>query len=278
MRCILGRRTLSACILFCAVAFGATFAKAAVIVEAEGLMTVAPVTANSTDGTFAIDYKPLDPDTEVLVVGLYLDNSNTTASTAVTNGIKFAGTNAAHAISSQRAALAYWDVLPADASTTTYQISGTTITGNTGVVIGYYAWELSNVDLSLLVNESIFNTGASASTTGTISTTTDNRLVTNFYGANKQDANSVVNAAGSIVTNGTALLLAGTNTGVIAGGSGAAPTAPGPHTLGWTATGGGSSSTTELAFAFAMPVPEPTSLMLLVGGVLMLAGRRRIVG
>jgi hypothetical protein len=136
---------------------------------------------------------------------------------------------------------------------------------------------LSNVDLSLGVDESIISTAGAnaASTVGSITTSSANRLVTDFYGANKQGNNDVLPALGSIITNGTALLIPGTNTGTVGGGSGIAALM-GSHTLGWTANSDtGSSSTRELAFAFAMPVPEPSSLMLLVAGVLMLAGRRR---
>jgi hypothetical protein len=276
-------RTLSACILFCAVAFGATLAKAAVIVEAQGPMTVAPVTADTTTGAFALDYTIQSANTDVLVIGAYLDNNNATAETANTNGILYNNQSANGSIASQRAILAYWDSSKLPGVGNTAQFAGTTVTGVAGVVVGYYAWELSNVDLNLGVDQSIITmAGATTgSTVGSITTSSANRLITDFYGANKQNAvTDLTRAVGSVIdtpATGFALLIPGTNTGTVAGGTNSASLAAGVHTLGWT-TPSTSSSTRELAFAFAMPVPEPTSLMLLVGGVLMVAGRRRIVG
>lgn len=287
MKLTIGRRFFTACTLLCAVAIAATSAKAGVIVEAQGPMTVASVDADPVTGAFSIDYTLQDPATTVLVIGTYMDNNGTSGEQAAANGISYNGVLADHTISSLRTTLSYWSTLPG--STGTYQLTGTAAPlVATGETVGYYAWELSNVDLSLGVDQAIITTAGAnaASTVGSISTTSGNRLVTDFYGANKQGATTGFGrAAGSIIdTPATdfALRIANTalntNTGTVAGGTGFAAASPGPHTLGWTATSDtASNSTRELAFAFAA-IPEPSSLMLLVGGVLMIAGRRRIVG
>ncbi len=273
------RRLLTACAAFCAVVSTAAFAQA--VVQSQGVMTVAPVDADTTTGAFSINYALQNASTTVLVIGTYMDNNSTSGETAAANGIRYNGVLADKTISSARTTLSYWSILPG--STGTYQLTGTAAAGVTaGETVGYYAWELSNVDLGLGVNEAIISAAGAttASVVGSITTTSANRLVTDFYGANKQDNNNVVPAVGppaSITTGATALLLPATSlnttTGVVAGGTGLTG-AFGSYTLGWTGTGT-SNSTRELAFAFASPVPEPSSLMLLVGGVLVLAGRRR---
>jgi hypothetical protein len=274
------RRLLTACAAFCAVLATGGFAQAAVIVESQGAMTVAPVDADATTGAFSIDYALQNASATVLVIGTYMDNNNTSGDTAAANGIRYNGVLADKTISSTRTTLSYWSILPGSAGT--YQLTGTAAAGVTaGETLGYYAWELSNVDLSLGVDQAIITTAGAttASVVGSITTTSANRLVTDFYGANKQDNSNVVPAVGSFITGATALLLPATSlnttTGVVAGGTGLAGAA-GSYTLGWDGTGT-SNMTRELAFAFASPVPEPSSLMLLAGGVLMLAGRRRLL-
>lgn len=273
------KRLLTACAAFCAVVSTGAFAQVSVIVQ--GVMTVAPVDADTTTGAFSLNYSLQDPSTTVLVVGTYMDNNGTSGETAAANGIRYNGVLANKTISSARTTLSYWSVLPG--STGTYQLTGTAAAGVTaGETVGYYAWELSNVDLSLGVDEAIISAAGAttASVVGSITTTSANRLVTDFYGANKQDNNNVVPAVGppaSITTGATALLLPATSlnttTGVVAGGTGVTGAA-GPYTLGWNGTGT-SNSTRELAFAFASPVPEPSSWMLLLGGALILVARRR---
>jgi hypothetical protein len=275
------KRLLTACAASCAVVATAAFAQAGVIVQSQGVMTVAPVDADTTTGAFSINYALQNASTRVLVVGTYMDNNGTSGETAAANGIRYNGVLADKTISSARTTLSYWSILPG--STGTYQLTGTAAAGvATGETVGYYAWELSNVDLGLGVDQAIISAAGAttASVVGSITTTSANRLVTDFYGANKQDNNNVVPAVGppaSITTGATALLLPATSlnttTGVVAGGTGLT-FASGSYTLGWNGTGT-SNSTRELAFAFASAVPEPSSLMLLVGGVLMLAGRRR---
>lgn len=273
------KRFFAVCAASCAVITTAAFAQAGVVVHAQGVMTVAPVDAG-VDGTFSIDYTLQNAGTTVLVIGTYMDNDNTAGVVAAENGIRYNGVLADRTISSARTTLSYWSVLPG--SLGTYQLSGTAVPGITaGLTVGYYAWELSNVDLSLGVDEAIITAAGAntASVVGSITTTSGNRLVTDFYGANKQDNNNVAPAAGSITMDATALLLPATaintTTGVVAGGTGFADVA-GTHALGWTATGT-STSTRELAFAFASPVPEPSAWMLMAGGVALLVGRRRLL-
>ena len=273
----LAKKFVIACGASCAMASPTAFAQ--VIVQSQGVMTVAPVDADPTTGAFSIDYALQNPSTTVLVIGTYMDNSNVSGETAAANGIRYNGILANQTLSAARATLSYWSVLPG--STGTYQLTGTAAAGvATGQTIGYYAWELSNVDLSLGVNQAVISAAGAntASLVGSIITTSANRLVTDFYGANKQDNNNVAPAASSIITGATALLIPSTSlnttTGVVAGGTGLAGDA-GLYSLGWTATGT-STSTRELAFAFASPVPEPSAWMLLAGGVMVLAARRAL--
>ncbi len=279
----LTQRLLTACAAFCTVVSTAAFAQT-VIVQSQGVMTVAPVDADTTTGAFSINYALQNASTTVLVIGTYMDNNGTSGETAAANGIRYNGVLADRTISSARTTLSYWSILPG--STGTYQLTGTAAAGiAAGETVGYYAWELSNVALGLGVNEAIISAAGAttASVVGSIITTSANRLVTDFYGANKQDNNNVVPAVGppaSITTGATALLLPATSlnttTGVVAGGTGLTG-AIGSYTLGWTGTGT-SNSTRELAFAFASPVPEPAAwgLMLLGLGAMSrrLAARR----
>jgi hypothetical protein len=276
MKCTFRRRLLSGCIFVCAVVSAATVAKAAVIVEAQG--PLAGTAGFTTDGAgyFSVDYTVQSANTNVIVIGTYLD----AAFGGTIEPLFFNGVPPFETISTLRSSLSYWPAF----------VSGpgipSTILGrhlfSVGPTLGaYYVWELSNVDLGLGVDKGIF-TGSTTSTNptnsaGTIATSSSNRLVTNFLGVNTQaDSVNIVPASGSIVTTSFFAMYGGSLGGSVAGGSGTAAEA-GVHTLGWT-TGEFGNSAGELAFAFAMPIPEPTTLVPLIGCVLTIAGRRRALG
>lgn len=282
MRCIVSRRLFSACVLFCAVVSAATVVKAAVIVEAQGVL---PATFSTplAGGSFSAPYTVQSANTNVIVVGMYIDQLLAGAAagtdTPITN-LQFNGVAPGGSQNQLRDTLAYWSWVP-----------GTTgpfnITGDVGALGGTadpiphhgYVWELSGVDLSQGVDVGAPSTVGSPTSVSlaTITTTSNNRLITDFYGANRQSGTSMAPTVGSPITTFNSVQYNVNSGGTVAGGTGPAPTA-GLYTLGWTPTGGTTStSTAELAYAFA-EIPEPSSLMLLVGGVLMIAGRRRTIG
>jgi hypothetical protein len=270
MRLTLGRRFFAACIALSAVVSAATLAKAAVVVEAHGPVAASAVVDAGT-GAFTINYDVQSANTDVLVIGAYFDNSSG-GTTADTNGISFDGVLADDTISSQRSALSYWSSVPAPG---TYALTGTSTAAAANFVV-YYAWELSNVDLGLGVDS-----GVTAGLGGSI-TTSAGRLVTDFFGVNTQTTTPTIAPGATSISSpgngGTFLAMTynGSGGGSLGGGYNVAP-ATGSNDLAWTVTGN-NTNPGVLAYAFAMPIPEPSSLMLLVGGVLLVAGRRRIVG
>jgi hypothetical protein len=268
MNWMVGRRILATCIVYSALTFVLPFAQAAIVIEAEGLLSATSFSIDAS-GTFSIFYDVQSANTEVLVVGLYVDADPVAGPPTAISNLRFNGALPDETpLNALRSTLAYWSMIP---DSGTYQILGDinldALTSGNG-----YVWELSNINLSLGVDAAIIS--GNTSTTGSIATSSSGRLVTNFLGANKQGG-TVGPATGSMISAFTSLQFGGPTGGTVAGGAGIAPTM-GSHTLGWrNVTGGGTSSWGELAYAF---VPEPSSLMLLVGGVLLVAGRRRIVG
>jgi hypothetical protein len=118
-----------------------------------------------------------------------------------------------------------------------------------------YVWELSDINLASGVDTDTAGSELpivnSMTTTGTISG--QNRLVTSFFGGNKQDG-TVAPQSNSVITQFNGLQFGGGGGGTVAGGVGNAGPA-GEQTLGWVAATGGLANgvSSELAFAFDAP-------------------------
>lgn len=191
-----------------------------------------------------------------LVFGTYIDATYTPSS------LQFAGAPADGVVQNQRVTLAYF-FNPAATGNVTFTLDA----GNTNSV--YFFYELSGVNTSVAAN---LGTGAS------ITTTSANRFVTDFFGANNTLGAGVTpnTAGGSILTLSGAQgvdALGDTFGGSIVAGFAANSGPAGVTTLGWTGAG---DPRGEVSAAFAAAVPEPGTLALLLGslGALKLVRRR----
>jgi autotransporter-associated beta strand protein len=173
----------------------------------------------------------------VLVFGTYIDNNYTPS------GVQFNGVAANGVVSDARASLFYF-LNPAASGNVTFNVTA----GSTNSA--YFIYELSYVDTTAIVN-----TG----TAGGITTTTDNRFIVDFIGANNTDGSTLA------PTGIQSLSGVGNANGAGGGGSIAGATAgeamvglAGAKTLGWTGFGGGFGQG-EVAAAFVPlaggPVP-----------------------
>jgi len=181
------------------------------------------------DNTFSIPYTLQGADTNVLVVGIYIDVGD--ASQA--NSMQFGGVEADAIIASQRGTLAYF----ADPS-------GADITGTTnanGFIEAYVVWELSGVDLQKAVDSAI---GGDASLE--ITTTSDDMFIVSYASRNNQTV-SMDPDADSVIIKRAGAQVSGGSGGHLAMGDAEAPSA-GTYPLGWTESVGNNYS--ELAFAF----------------------------
>ena len=182
----------------------------------------------------------------VLVFGTYID-----AAAPVYSNILFDGNAPTGTIQTGRSLLAYY--YNPDSSV---DIGFTTSQGN--VNGGYYLYELSNVNTSVLADLS--------STTGSITTTTDNRFVVDFVGNNFTDGHGLVPAAGSVITSTTITNFAGAlGGGAIGSGTGVAGLA-GAQTLGWIPGPDGAALTGEVSAAFVAAAGGPISWNVNGGG------------
>jgi hypothetical protein len=199
--------------------------------------------ATNAAGTFSVPYTIQSPNTQVLVVGVYIDAAASPIAGLQFNGVAPAATQ----LYSNRTSLAYWNVVP---GVGTYNLTGdinaTAISYGNG-----YVWELSGLDLTQPVNSDVATGNLPLS--NSMTTSTPDRLVIDFFGGNKQGG-TVAPSANSIISNFTGLQFGGPGGGMVAGGSGTAINS-GTQTLGWVAATGdaGSGSNSELAYAFALP-------------------------
>jgi hypothetical protein len=242
-----GLRRFSATAVMLCWLHSATNAQAAI--EAHGLLVENenPAMASfSTDasGMFSVPYTVQSANTNLIVVGLYIDNP---AGSPIT-GLQFNGVSPAETpLTDTRATLAYFSTMP---GVGTYNITGDT--SLTQAVIGNgYVWELSGVNLGSGVDSATMGSGSLPIETS-ITTSSDGRLVTNFFGGNKQNG-TLAPSEESVVVNFTGLQFGGGAGGTVAGGAGLAGPA-GPNALGWVAaTGQAGNSIAELAYAFDAP-------------------------
>lgn len=220
---------------------------------------------STTGGSFTIPYDVVNPGS-VLVVGLYFDGGGGAAST-VGFGTGTGDQAADGFLSETRTTLAYF-LSPDDAGG--LAIRGTS--GNAAVTnAGFHIWELAGVDLSATVPSAVGTDGSTQ-----ITTTAPGSLVLDILGFNPFGGNIVTDPDGNSILQETLELdvNAGIGGGWLAVGQ-ATPAAAGVHELGWDAsTDGGLGDLREMAFAFT-PVPEPSACLLLLGGVGVLAARRR---
>jgi hypothetical protein len=254
----LGMRRFSAAAVILCWLYGATNAQAAI--EAQGLLvenedpTMASFSTD-TNGMFSVPYTVQSANTDLIVVGLYMDNP---AGAPIT-GLQFNGVNPAETpLTNTRATLAYFSTTP---GVGTYNITGDTTL--TQAVIGNgYVWELSGVNLGSGVDSATMGSGSLPIETS-ITTSSAGLLVTNFFGGNKQGG-TLAPSEDSVVVNFTGLQFGGGTGGTVAGGTGLAGAA-GPNALGWVAaTGEAGNNIAELAYAFDAPGTVVESFRLFV--------------
>ncbi len=216
-------------------------ASAVIIVSGTGTAVL-----DTTAGSASFTYN-LQGGGNVLVLGTYVDSGNPVYSSILFDGVAPTGTIQTPA---SRSLLAYY--YNPDASV---NISFSVAPGAAAVnTSGYYLYELSNVDTSALANLS--------STTGSITTTTDNRFIVDFVGINNNNGAGNVPAAGSKITSfATVDFNGGIGGGALGSGTGLAGLA-GAQTLGWTVGG----QTGELSAAFVAAAGGPVAWNVNGGG------------
>jgi autotransporter-associated beta strand protein len=213
-------------------------ASAVIIVSGTG---TSGLDTTSLSGSFTYN---LQGGGNALVMGTYIDAATPTASNVLFDGVAPNGF-----IQTGRGFLAYY--YNPDASV---NISFNVAQGSTAANGGYYLYELSNVDTSVLADLS--------STTGSITTTTDNRFIVDFAGNN--NGATLAPVVGSKITSFTATNFnGGGGGGALGSGTGLAGPA-GAQMLGWTGSGNG--ITGELSAAFVAAVGGPVAWNVNGGG------------
>jgi fibronectin-binding autotransporter adhesin len=209
-------------------------ASAVVIVSGTGTGAFGDTTANLSP---SFTYN-LQGSGNVLVFGTYID-----AAAPVYSNVLFDGVAPTGMIQTGRSLLAYF--YNPDSSV---NIGFTTSQGNPNG--GYYLYELSNVNTSVLADLS--------NTTGSITTTSDNRFIVDFVGNNFSDGNGLVPAVGSKITSSVITNFNGaTGGGALGSGTGLGGVA-GLQTLGWTpGPGGALQGEVSAAFVAAAGGPVP---------------------
>ncbi len=189
-------------------------------------------------GDFTYD---LQGSGNAIVFGTYVDADHT-ASNILFNGAAPTGT-----IQNGRSFLAYL-YNPAPSVSVTFDVSSGNVNG------GYFLYELSNVDTSMLANLGSANA---------ITTSTDGRFVVDFAGINFGNGAGTVPAAGSIITSSTVSdFNGGIGGGALASGTGIAGVA-GPQTLGWTSA---NTLTGDVSAAFVAAAGGPVAWNVNGGG------------
>jgi fibronectin-binding autotransporter adhesin len=179
-----------------------------------------------------------------LVFGTYMDAVYTASN------VQFGGVNANGFVQDGRAFLAYFSN-PAATGNITFNVSATAANS------AYFIYELSNVDTGVLAN---LGTGAS------ITTTTDNRFIVDFIGANNTDGATLA-PLGIQTLSGVGNANGATGGGSVGGAFATESTvgAAGTKTLGWTGFGGGFGQG-EVSAAFAALAGGPVAWNVNGGG------------
>lgn len=172
---------------------------------------------NSSGGAGSIDYT-LQGSGNALVFGTYIDNNYTPSN------IQFGGAAANGFVVDGRASLFYF-YNPAPTGSISFNVTAGSANS------AYFIYELSNVDTSFVPD---LGTG------GTLTTTSDNRFITNFVGVNNADGSALTS------TGIQSLFGVGNANGATGGGAVGAGIADelatglaGSKSLSWTGFGGG---------------------------------------
>ncbi|CAE7040623.1 unnamed protein product [Symbiodinium sp. CCMP2456] len=198
---------------------------------------------DSSGGAGSIDYT-LQGSGNALVFGTYIDNTYTPS------GIQFGGATADGFVQDGRTSLFYF-YDPVDMGSFSFNVSAGSANS------AYFVYELSNVDTSFAPD---LGTGNS------ITTTTDNRFITNFIGVNNADGSALTS------TGIQSLFGVGNANGAIGGGAVGAGIADelatgvaGLKSLTWDGFGGGFSQG-EVSAAFVGLAGGPVSWAIDGGG------------